>query len=290
MTITVLDTNAAMREILAAPTQRRADVARPQLERIRGIYRYVPGEIDVIALHHQAGSFRLDIDDARYLSAVETMAEADIWARAATALDDAVTVQRAATPDITVPDIVVYLVLGNPDDASFMDDALGMSANGSVTGYLWINLWPSDQILEQIEAIAVHELNHNLRYANRVWDPATVTVGEQIVGEGLADAFARQLYGELGYSRIGLPALHDDAAFAKVLTGLGITGMEKFTSWVHGDAIAQRYGAAPVGLPTGAGYAAGNRLVDAYLAATGLTPAEALLADRDDVLRIALDA
>ena len=50
------------------------------------------------------------------------------------------------------------------------------SANGSVTGYLWINLWPTEEVLEQIEAIAVHELHHNLRYANRVWDPATVTV------------------------------------------------------------------------------------------------------------------
>lgn len=37
-----------------------------------------------------------------------------------------------------------------------------------------------------------------------------VTVGEQVVSEGLADAFARQLYGdELGYTRIGVPHLHD---------------------------------------------------------------------------------
>ncbi|MEE6282303.1 DUF2268 domain-containing putative Zn-dependent protease [Georgenia sp. MJ170] len=55
-----------------------------------------------------------------------------------------------------------------------------------------------------------------------------------------------------------------------------------------GDTPARAFGAEPVGLPTGAGYSAGNRLVDAYLAATGLTAAEALLADRDDVIRTAL--
>jgi uncharacterized protein YjaZ len=35
-------------------------------------------------------------------------------------------------------------------------------------------------------------------------DPA-VMVGEQIVSEGLADAFARQLYGDLGYTRDRAP-------------------------------------------------------------------------------------
>ncbi|GAA3434849.1 hypothetical protein GCM10018954_044530 [Kutzneria kofuensis] len=72
--------------------------------------------------------------------------------------------------------------------------------------------------------------------------------------------------------------------FAKVLSGLDVTGMQNFTAWVHGDAHALRYGAAPVGLPTGAGYAAGNRLVDAYLAATGQTAAEALLVDSKEVI------
>jgi len=70
----------------------------------------------------------------------------------------------------------------------------------------------------------VHELNHNLRCANAVWNPATVTVGEQVVGEGPADAFARPMYGQLGYPRIGLPPLPDDAAFDKLVACLGVTG------------------------------------------------------------------
>src|SRR5690625_7894139 len=52
--------------------------------------------------------------------------------------------------------------------------------------------------------------------------------------------------------------------------------MEKFSAWVLGDEIAQRFGGASVGVPTGGGYAVGNRLVDAYLAQTGLTAADAL--------------
>ncbi len=81
-----------------------------------------------------------------------------------------------------------------------------------------------------------------------------------------------------------MSATEDDAAFRRVLTGLGVTGMEDFVAWVLGDAHATRYGAEPVGLPTGAGYAAGNRLVDAYLAQTGRTASECLLVAAADVI------
>ncbi|WP_433272344.1 DUF2268 domain-containing putative Zn-dependent protease [Actinosynnema sp. CS-041913] len=77
--------------------------------------------------------------------------------------------------------------------------------------------------------------------------------------------------------------------FAKVVSGLEVTGMRNFAAWVHGDATAARFGATPVGLPTGAGYAVGNRLVDAYLSATGRTAAEALPADSREVVDTALD-
>jgi uncharacterized protein YjaZ len=292
MTITVLDTYPAMREILRAPDADRPALLQAMLEPAAGMYRYFPGEVDLVAMHRMGSGFPLDRDSGRCLEALEALHDADAWGRIGRALDHALTVQLAATPGITVPDLTVLVVLGDPGDAHFMGPALGMTANGSVSGYLFLNFWPYPENLARLEATAVHELNHNLRYSpgGVVWDPATVTVGEQVVSEGLADAFARQLYGDdLGYARIGVPHLHDDAVFAKVVTGLEVTGMQNFTAWVHGDETAARYGATPVGLPMGAGYAAGNRLVDAYLATTGRTAAEALLVDRQDVIDTALD-
>jgi uncharacterized protein YjaZ len=286
MTITVLDTCSAMRDVLRAPHADRPELLRAMLEPAKGMYRYFPGEVDLVAMHAMGSGFPLDRDGDRCLEALERLHTADAWRRIQLALDNAVEVQLAATPQITVPDITVLLVLGDPADEHYMTTSLGMVANGSVSGYIYLNIWPYEENLARLEPTAVHELNHNLRYSpgNVVWNPATVTVGEQVVSEGLADAFARQLYGDLGYARVGLPHLHDDAVYAKVLTGLDVTGMQNFTAWVHGDAHALRYGATPVGLPTGAGYAAGNRLVDAYLAATGQTAAEALLANAADVI------
>lgn len=286
MTVTLLDSDAAMRRILSSPLAERDAAAHDMLDPMAGMYRYFPGAVDVVEMHHLGSGFRIDAHDERLTAALERMQQADVWRRVARAVEHGISVQLEATPDIRVPDLTVLIVLGNPDDDHFMGVNLGMTANGSTTGYLWINMWPSDENLERIEATAVHELNHNLRYANRRWDPMTVTVGEQVVSEGLADAFARQLYGDLGYTRIGLEARGQDGVYDKVVAGLGITGMQNFTAYVHGDATATRFGARPVGLPTGAGYAVGNRIVDTYLAATGKTAAEALLDDREEIIAL----
>jgi uncharacterized protein YjaZ len=108
------------------------------------------------------------------------------------------------------------------------------------------------------------------------------------VSEGLADAFARQLHGSSGYTPIGVAHLDDDAVFARVVEGLDVGGMQHFVSWVHGDEAALRYGGEPVGLPMGAGYTAGNRLVDAYLSATGTNAAEALHVPSATIIEVAL--
>ncbi|MEV3979043.1 DUF2268 domain-containing putative Zn-dependent protease [Nonomuraea sp. NPDC049758] len=291
MSITVLDTCSAMRRILLAPMADRAGLLRSMLEPNAGMYRYYPGEVDLVSVHLQTSGFPIDRDEERCLEALDTLEAAGAWERMRRALDDALAVLLEATPGLAVPDITVLFVLGDPADEHFMGPCQGVTGFGGISGNIAITLWPFPENVERLEATAVHELHHNLRWSpgGVVWDPMTVTVGEHIVGEGLADAFARQLYGdELGYARIGVPHLHDDAVFDKVLTGLDVTGMENFTAWVHGDAGAEHLGVTPVGLPMGAGYAAGNRLVDAYLAATGRTAAQALHADSAEIIATTL--
>ncbi|MDT0331513.1 DUF2268 domain-containing protein [Nocardiopsis lambiniae] len=291
MKITVADTLTSMGRVLRAPAADRLDLLRAMLEPVRDMYRFVPGEVDLADLHLRSFGFPLDRDEERCLAALDTLAAADALGRMRNALDEASAVLLKGTPGMEGPDITVLFVLGDPGDPHFMGPILGLAGSGGLAGYITITLWPFPENVERLEAIAVHELHHNLRYGpgGVVWDPATVTVGEHVIGEGLADAFARELYGDaLGRTRIGVPSLDDEAVFGKVLSGLDVTGMENFTAWVHGDASAERFGATPVGLPTGAGYAVGNRLADAYLAATGRTAAEAVRADRTEVIDTAL--
>ncbi|QVQ52815.1 peptidase [Spiractinospora alimapuensis] len=292
MTINVLDTHTAMTRVLSAPTADRAAELRTMLEPIAGMYRYAPGDVDLVAVHHQTFGFPIDRDEDRCLEALDQLAQAKAWDRTQHAMDHALAVLSEANPALDAPDITVLLALGDPANTHFMDTVRGLVGFGGISGYIYITLWPHEVNLDRIEPNAVHELHHNLRYSpgGVVWDPSVVTVGEQVVGEGLADAFARQLYGDaLGYTPIGVPHLEDDAVLARVIEGLGVTGMENFTAWVHGDASAERLGVTPVGVPTGAGYAVGNRLVDAYLKQTGQSAAEALHADSATVIATALE-
>lgn len=290
MKITVLDTYAAMHEILHAPAGERAALLEEMWRPVAGMYRYFPGPVDLVAMHAASSGFPLDRDTEACLDAIELLRAADAWGRIERALRSAADRLAESLRRVDLPEVTVLLVVGDPGDRIYLDEALGLTANGSVTGYLYLNLWPSPENLDRVEAMAVHEFDHNVRYApgGVVWDPATVTVGEQIVSEGLADALARELYGDaLGRARIGVPHRHDDALYARVTANLGITGMQNFASWVLGDAIAGRFGAPPIGIPTGAGYAVGNRLVDAYLAATGLSASEAVHADAREIIATA---
>ncbi|MER7708796.1 DUF2268 domain-containing putative Zn-dependent protease [Kitasatospora sp. NPDC097605] len=258
------------------------------------MYFFIPGGVDMAAVHQQNFGFPVngsDATDERVREGLATLLAANAWERVGAALRDGVAALTSAVPDLTMPDLQVLLVLGDPTNAHFMNEVAGVSGFGGISGYITVTVWPHPVVLDRLEAIVVHELHHNVRYSpgGVVWDPATVTVGEHVVAEGLADVFAAELHGRRGYTHfVGERTRTDDAVLAKVASGLGVTGMADFASWVLGDASAALFGARRVGLPTGAGYAAGARLVRAYLDATGTTAAGSVHTPSADILEVAL--
>ena len=293
MTITVIDNAAATRRALRAPEAERAVLVRELWEPLAGLYDFVPGGVDLAEVHAQNFGFplRTSVETADLLEeGLDALVAAEAWSRTRVALQEAVRVLTAADPDLVVPDLRVLLVLGDPTDPLFRDEFQGLSAFGGISGFITVTLWPHPRVLERVEAIAVHELHHNLRYSpgGVVWDPAVVTVGEQVIAEGLAEVFATELHGDRGPTHFVDERAWEDDVLATVATGLGVAGMADFASWVLGDSSARRFGADPVGLPTGAGYAAGTRLVRAYLDATASSAAHALRTPARDILDLAL--
>ncbi len=260
-------------------------------EPMAGMFHFVPGGVDMASVHTQNFGFSCEGPMGRLRDGLDTLIAADAWQRIETALERGITALESADPTVEVPDLQVLLVLGDPGNEHFMEVVQGMSGFGGISGYIAITVWPTPLVLERLEAIAVHELHHNVRYSpgGIVWNPATVTVGEYVVSEGLADVFAAELYGDAGYTHfVAESTRHDPAVLAKVTSGLDGTGMEDFAAWVLGDETARLFGAEPVGLPTGAGYAAGTRFVDAYLDAAGGTAAQNVRASAAEILHTAL--
>lgn len=180
----------------------------------------------------------------------------------------------------------VVLVLGDSDDDLLTVRNAGYLGMGGIPGAIQLTMWPTETSLGKIGYVAAHELHHNVRYANVVWNPMTVTVGEQVVAEGLAEAFVRELAGEsaMGPWATVLSGPELDDVCEKVAAGIDVAGMQNLPAYVYGDATARHLGLRPVGLPDFAGYAAGLRIVDAHLAASGLTAAQSTALPARDIL------
>ncbi|MGN5237647.1 DUF2268 domain-containing protein [Rhodococcus sp. SJ-3] len=291
MTISMIDSAWGMSRVLTADAKDRDDLIRDMWAPMAGMYHFIPGGVDMATVHQQNFGFRPESAIGQVREGLESLVAADAWTRIEKALEKGIATLRSADPGVTIPDLNVLLVLGDPTNRHFVDEVQGMSGFGGISGYIAITVWPTSRVLDRLEAIAVHELHHNVRYSpgGIVWDPQTVMVGEHVVSEGLADIFASELYGDAGYTHfVRDETRSDDQVLAKVASGLGVTGMADFAAWVLGDSSAQLFGAEPVGLPTGAGYAAGARIVRAYLDATGTTAARNVSTPASEILRIAL--
>ncbi|MGO1849305.1 DUF2268 domain-containing protein [Microbacterium sp.] len=291
MTVSMISSGSMMARVLDAAPDARADLVRELWAPMTGMYRFLPDGVDMAAVHRQSFGFDWDDPSDRVREGLDALVAADAWKRIERALEDGIAALASADPGATIPDLTVLLVLGDPTDEHFLDEVQGLSGFGGISGYIAITVWPTPRVLDRFEAIAVHELHHNIRYSpgGVAWNPATVTVGEHVVSEGLADVFAAELYGDAGYTHFVADATRsDDDVLAKVASGLDVTGMHDFAAWVLGDATARRFGGEPVGLPTGAGYAAGARLVHAYLEAAGGTAARSVRTPAADIIRTAL--
>lgn len=289
MKIVVHDTATAMLDLLQRPPEERPDALRDLLSPLQNAMSAVAGPVDAVEMYQRMGSgFRIDAEDPRYLPALRQMRDAGVWDRIESCLVAARDRLSSEAPDAQGAETVhVVLVLGNPDDEILMDISSGYFGMGGFPGAILLAMWPTETALAKIGHAAAHELHHNVRYSHVVWDPTTVTVGEQVVAEGLAEAFVRELDGEqaMGPWATTLSGAELDDAHAKITAGIDVAGMQNLTAYVHGDTTAQRMGQQPLGLPDSAGYAAGLRIVDAHMAATGLTAAQSVALPARDILR-----
>jgi uncharacterized protein YjaZ len=288
MRITVYDTLSQTRQLLDASLADRPARLEAMLAPVLPMYAYAPA--GPLESHHMGNGFRVDTEKGElYRQALDRLERADAWGQVERCLTEAYHHQTAATPALRTPDeLHVVLLLGDPTDPFFVNVTGGYFGIGGFSGYLTLTVWPTDANEHKVGYCAVHELNHNLRFSNVAWNVATVTVGDQVVSEGLAEAFVRELYGADAMGPWGDPANDDEDAYQIVVEHLDVAGMGNLSAYVHGDETTRRMGGTPVGLPTGVGYVAGLRLVDAHTAATGLTASQSTLLPAADIIRNAL--
>jgi uncharacterized protein YjaZ len=281
MEFIVHDTLTAMAALLQEPLERRPEALRGMLAPMR---EAIPMPGDIVDIHHQGGGFRVDADDPRYLAAVHRMIDADVLGQVRRELGRASEWLHDAKQ---VDSLQVMFVLGDPDNEHLMKVVGGYYGMGGAPGWLYLLAWPSDEVIGRIAHLAVHEFHHNVRYTNVEWNPVTVTVGEHVVAEGLAEAFVRELSGPeaMGPWSSMVTGEAYESAYERIMADFELAGMQNTPAYVLGDSATRSFGQEPRGIPDMAGYAVGLRLVDQALAATGLTATEATLLPASELLR-----
>ena len=268
----VHDDAAALARLFTLPLPTRLDA----LAAIRGVSSFDTAGMEMLRqIHEQGDGFRVEVDDPRYAGAVARLAKADAWGQIKRDLVRAWEYQNVSLPGIHHPDrIEVSLTLGNPDDPVFLERTLGYYGMGSNPGEIWMVAWPTDYNETRIGACAVHELAHNIRTPNV---EGSFNLAEWVVHEGLAEVFTIEVCGPdstgAWYKDVKGKVL--DETWDKVIGAFGTgTTFREWSPYVLGDEVARRLGTEPVGIPHMGGYAVGRRIVERYLAATGLKAAQ----------------
>jgi uncharacterized protein YjaZ len=147
-------------------------------------------------------------------------------------------------------------------------------------------VWPNDFNVPRLPAIAVHEFHHNVRLSYEPWSPGT-TVGQYLVIEGLAEAFAAELCGEdkLGPWVHSLIEVQHEEFKARYREALQITGFNEIRGYIFGDLEGDFASPVKIGLPPYAGYSVGYRVVKQYLQRSAKSAAEATYVPWQDIIK-----
>jgi len=202
---------------------------------------------------------------------VDALAGANAWGRFAEALERGWRAFSAYHDRIALEKSVAALVLSDMSKAPW---ARGYAGFGAIPGWLMVTYWQPDAYnLARVEAATVHELHHQLMGASLAAGGVNMmtSLADYMLGEGLAESFATELYGE----GVAGPWVTDfpEAELARVKAiyreALDLTGFDTLRAYIFGGQIAAAYDLPQVEVPMMSGYALGYKIVQAYKQRTG---------------------
>lgn len=214
-----------------------------------------------------------DDDVAEGLAALGRLERAGSWETCRRAVEQAWEALQPEARGVDLEAIDFTLVLSSDP----LQRVGGYTGFGGMPGKVWVHVWPSAENLPKLPAATAHEVNHNVRFLVEPFHPVHVTVGQYVVAEGLAEAFAAELFGEerTGPWATPLSAAERRELLPRFREVLHESGFDTARAWIFGDWAAAEHGYEPAGLPDFAGYRVGYGLVRAYAERTDSTVAEA---------------
>lgn len=218
------------------------------------------------------------------VTALRTLKEIQALQTAARALNDCGAFIRQHNLKIRADDLKFGLYIADPLRLELQKGYCGF---GGIPGFIHIAIYPNEYNVPRLPAVIAHEFHHNLRFSYFDWDHGNVTVGDYLIIEGLAESFAKELYGADCLGPWVTYFDEEDLAYSiEVIKGaLEIKGFAEVSSYMFGDRLAKEQGYPPVGLSPFAGYAVGYRAVQSFMQLNQVGIAEASLLDTDEIIK-----
>ena len=185
---------------------------------------------------------------------------------------------------VNADEIIFGMFVADPNKLQLQK---GYTGFGGIPGFIMVNIYPNAYNKPKIPAVIAHEFHHNIRFSYFNWDHGHVSVGDYLVIEGLADSFAKELYGAEQLGPWVTSMDKDDLEYSTDVIGeaLNIKGFAEVSSYMFGDEIAKQEGYQPVGLSFCAGYAVGYEVVQSFMKKNNITIYEASLLSSKEIIK-----
>ena len=241
-----------------------------------------PGGYDVIIATNMLGYLNLS-DTQNGKQALEKLKEIRALQIAQSTLNHCVDFIEKNNLTISADELRFGMYIADPKKLELQKGYCGF---GGIPGFIQVSIYPDSYNIPRIPAVIAHEFHHNIRFSYVDWDHGNVTVGDYLVIEGLAESFAKELFGEELLGPWVTTFDKEDLEYSKevIKNALDIKGFAEVSSYMFGDSIAKEQGYQPVGLSPFAGYAIGYQAVQSFMKINNVGIEEATLLSTDEII------
>ncbi|WP_114150664.1 DUF2268 domain-containing protein [Bacillus spizizenii] len=241
-----------------------------------------PNGYDVIMAVKMLGY--LDVRDAEAgQQALRILKESHAAETAESALRQCIYFAEREQLRVNADEIKFGLYIADPNKLQLQKGYCGF---GGIPGFIHVWMNPNSYNLPRIPSIIAHEFHHNLRFSYVDFHHGSVSVGDYLVIEGLAESFSRELFGEAQLGPWVTRFDQEDLQYSIEVINevLDVKGFSEVSRYMFGDPIAKVQGFEPAGLSAFAGYAVGYHAVQSFMDKHQVTISEATLLDAETIL------
>ena len=252
MKLSCVRSDAVYKKIMEAPVEKKNDIYRYELMMpFKGKWdcyqipmkSATPNGYDIIMASDMLGLISPTKVDQPQKANIESLSSDRLWASCKQSIQKSLECFLNNGIELPVSEYLFTVLLANAE-SPYITLNEGYCGDGGIPGYIMAWLIPHEFTLTRLPVALAHEVNHNVRFQFIKWQNS-ITLGEMMVSEGLAENFATYLYGEdKAGPWVTKTDMHTLNKYIKPIIhdGLNVQGLENLNAYLYGDEMAGALG------------------------------------------------